>query len=80
MKYFLLYAAGLAICMYAIDLESASFAYRVLAPAGAVVFTVLMFGWICYRSIVDSTGPDAAVAPDGSVDFNAGCDGGGGDL
>ena len=80
MKYFLFYAAGLAICLYAIDLESASLILRVAAPIGSAVFAVLMFGWICYRSIVDTSGPDSAVVPDGNVDGNAGCDVGGGDV
>ena len=80
MKYYLFYAAGLAICLYAIDLESASFTYRVLAPVSSVVFAVLVFGWFCYRSMVDTISPDSAVVPDGSVDGIAGCDGGGGDV
>jgi hypothetical protein len=76
MKYFLFYAAGLAICWYVIDLESARFTYRVLAPVGSAIFAVLMFGWISYRSIVDFTGPDVAATPYGSVGGGAGCDGG----
>ena len=76
MKYFLFYAIGLAICLYFIDLDSGSFVYDSLAPIGAVIFGVLMFGWIGYRSIVDPVGPDSAVVPDASCDGS----GGGGDL
>lgn len=81
MKFFLIYAAGLATSLYIMDIHSDNVVFNLLAPIGIAVFAFLMLAWLAAKSASASgrsaSGDSTPFVGDSGGD---GCGGGGGDC
>ena len=79
MKYFLHYAASLALSLYFTDIGSDDTLFNLIAPVGIGVFTFLMIVWLALKA----ESGQSSVAANGSSHLSSstgdnGCDGGSG--
>lgn len=49
MKYFMVYAACLAVSMYFVDIESENSLFSIVAPIGIAVFIFLIIIWLALK-------------------------------
>lgn len=81
MKFFLIYATGLATSLYIMDIHSDNVVFNLLAPIGIAVFAFLMLAWLAAKSASASgrsaSGDSTPFFGDSGGD---GCGGGGGDC
>ena len=81
MKFFLIYAAGLATSLYIMDIHSDNVVFNLLAPIGIAVFAFLMLAWLAAKS---ASASGRSASSDSTPFFGDsggdGCSGGGGDC